>query len=212
MRTEHRIHRSKSNIHPSSSSSMYYSSYVRPYRDETIIPILCNSQRHQTATPVKMRILVKSPSSSVPTTRRIHSGRDHRYIRHPYHPILPPPPPTQQQQYHFVDPYRTMPSYSSGNLWQPVLSSSHRYPYSYHQFQMDNRSLSQRLWDIDSGDDEDEILENIRHIRGRGTPTIERLKDFRSNHFESNDNTILHIDDDDDDDEEDTYNKKLIFV
>ena len=86
----------------------------------------------------------------------------------------------------------TMPSYSSSNLWQPPVSpSSHRYPYSYRRFHMDNRSLSQRLWDIDSGDDEDEILENIRRGRSHVIPTTERLKDFHSNLIESNDQSYI---------------------
>ncbi len=76
--TDH-LQRSNSHMHPS-STSMYYSSDVRPYRDEMLIPILYSSDQHQTSAPVKMRILVKPPPSSVPTTRRIYSGTDHRYV------------------------------------------------------------------------------------------------------------------------------------
>jgi hypothetical protein len=199
---------------------MYYSSYVPPYRDETLIPILCSSQ-HQSSAPVKMRILVKSTSSSVPTTRRIHSGADHRYVQqYPYHPFPPPPPPPttpryyspsiHQQPYRFVDPYRPIPSYSGGNLWQSGLPASHRYPYLYRRFPVDNRSLSQRLWDIDSGDDQEEIEENIRHTQGRTTPTKERLKDFRSSHIDNDDHTTLNIYDGEK--EENSFNQKIVFI
>jgi len=198
---------------------MYYSSYVPSYRDETLIPILCSSQQHQTSTPVKMRIIAKSSSSSVPTTRRIYSGNDHRYIQqYPYRYISPPPPPAtpsyytpsiqKRQQHFFVDPYRTMPSYSGGNLWQSIFPVSHRYPY--RRFHVDNRSLSQRLWDIDSGDDQDEIEENILNTQNRITPTRERWKDdFHSSHIENNDRTILHTNNDEEDISD---NQKLIFV
>ena len=169
---------------------MYYASCVPPYHDETLIPILCSSQHHPTSTPVKMRILVKSPSSSVPTTRRIYSGADHRYIQQNSYSHFPPPPPPPsttplyyspsiRQQYPFADPYRTMPSYSGGNLWR-----TGRYPYPYRRIQTDQRSLSQRLWDIDSGDDQDEIEGHyIPRILDRLTPTKERLEDFRSSHL-----------------------------
>jgi hypothetical protein len=178
---------------------VYYSSYVSPYHDETLIPILCTSQHYQTSPPVKMRILVKSPSSSVPTTRRFYSGADHRYIRHPYHHILPPPPPSttplyypsplKQQQHHlFVNPYRSISPYSGGNKWSTVLRSSHHHPY--RRFRVDNRLLSERLWDIDSEDDQDEIEETIPNIHGGITPTRERLKDFRSSQIEHNDHNI----------------------
>ncbi len=164
---------------------MYYSAYPPTRRDETIIPILCTSERPRTSTPVQMRILVNSPSSSVPTTRRIHSGSDLRYVRPPYHRTYPPPPPPpttppyyspQPQQYLFVDPYRTMPSRIGGNTWQSVLlspgSTPQRYPYSsYRRVHTDQRSLSQRLWDIDSGDDdEDDNEEDIVKVVGRETP------------------------------------------
>jgi hypothetical protein len=200
---------------------MYYPSYVHPHRDETIIPILYSSQSHQT-TPVKMRILLKSPSLSVPRTRRIYSDNDHRYIQYPYHPIvsspLPPPPPTRsfytpviQQQYMIVDPYRTAPSYSGDTILRSDLPSSHHYPYSSHRFSTDSRLLSQRLWDIDSGDDEDEIEENFPHIRSQTTSIRERLKDFHSSHVDNEDHIILHIGDDEDEEEE-SYNKKLVYI
>jgi len=206
---------------------MYYSSNLPPYHDETLIPILCSSQKHQRSTPVKMRILVKSSSSSVPTTRRVYSGNDHRYIRqYPYHhisptPTPPPPPPPatplyyspsmqkQQRQHLFVDPYRTMPSHLGGNLWPSVSPVSHRYPYSYRRFRIENRSLSQRLWDIDSEDDQDEIEENILNTQGHITPAKQRLEDFRSSHIENNDHLLLNINDDD---EENSDNKKLVFI
>ncbi len=167
-----------------------------------------------------MRILVKSPSSSVPMTRRIYSGNDHRYVQQqPYHRTPPPPPPPatplyysplMQQQRLFADPYRTSLSYSGGNLWQSSLPSSHRYLYPYRRFHIDNRSLSQRLWDIDSDDDQDEIEEHIPHIQGHITPTKERLKDFRSSDIRNNDHKIIYIDNDDE--EEYSDNKKLIYV
>jgi len=200
---------------------MYYSSNIPPYHDETFIPILCSSQKPQRSTPVKMRILVKSSSSSVPTTRRVYSGNDHRYIQqYPYNHISSTPPPLpatplyysspmQQRQHVFVDPYRTIPSYSAGNLMQSVLPISRRYLYPYRRFHKDNRSLSQRLWDIDSEDDQDEIEENILNTQGHITPAKERLEDFRSSHVENNDNLLLNIIDDD---EENLDNKKLVFV
>ncbi len=168
-----------------------------------------------------MRILVNSPSSSVPTTRRIHSGSDLRYIRQPYQRYYPPPtiPPyysPQPQQYLFVDPYRTMPSRIGGNTWHSVLlqpgSTPHRYPSSsssYRRFHVDNRSLSQRLWDIDSGDDdEDEMEEDIIKVAGRVTPPPpQRAKE----HFNPEDHILLHIDDDDDE-EDDSYKKQYAHV
>jgi len=180
-----------------------------------------------------MRYLFNSPSSSVPTTRRIHSGNDLRYIRQPYHRIYPPPPPPpttipyyspQPQQYLFVDPYRTMPSRIGGNTWHSVLlqspaSTSHRYPYSYRQYHTDNRSLSQRLWDIDSGDDdEDEIEEDIVKVAGRVTPpppsssSKERFNNFHSNQLDNEDNILLHIDDDEEEEEDNVYKKQYAHV
>ncbi|CAF1130229.1 unnamed protein product [Rotaria sordida] len=201
-----------------SSSSMYYSSYPPPRRDETIIPILCNTERPRTSTPVQMRILVNSPSSSVPLTRRMHSGSDLRYVQHPYQHIYPPPttPPyysPQPQQYLFVDPYRTTRTRTGDNLWHSTLlqpgSTLQRYPYPYRRYHMDHRSLSQRLWDIDSGDDENEIEEDIIKIAGRVTPTKERLFDFRSNDFDNEHNILLHINDDN---EENLYGKQYADV
>ena len=171
-----------------------------------------------------MRILIKSPSFSIPRPQHIYSGNDHRYIRYPYHHIVssppPPPPPVtpsiysspMQQQYVFVDPYRTMPSYSGGNIWQSDLPLSQHYPSSYNRFPTDNRLLSQRLWDIDSGDDEDEIKASIPSTHSHITSTRERLKDFHSSHPDNDDRVILHIDDDDDDEEEESYNKKLVYI
>ncbi len=173
-----------------------------------------------------MRILVNSPSSSVPTTRRIHSGSDLRYIRQPYHHMYPPPPPTtppyyspQPQQYLLVDPYRTMPSSISGNTWHSVLlqpgsTTLQRYPYSHRRFHMDNRSLSQRLWDIDSGDDdEDEVEEDIVKVAGRVTPPKEHFNNFHSNHHDNENNILLHIDDDEEEEEEqDSYKKQYAHV
>ncbi|CAF1124641.1 unnamed protein product [Adineta steineri] len=218
------------------STSMYYSAYPPPRHDETIIPILCTSERPRTSTPVQMRLLVNSTPSSVPTTRRIHSGTDLRYVRHPYHHVYPPPPPPpstppyyspQPQQYLFVDPYRTMPSRIGGNTWHSVLlqprTPSHRQPSptssSYRRFHMDNRSLSQRLWDIDSGDDEDEVEEDIIKVAGSETPPIkEQLNDYHSNNFEHDDNILLHIDDDGDEEneeggeDEESYRKQYVHV
>ncbi|CAF0909025.1 unnamed protein product [Adineta ricciae] len=215
------------------SSSMYYSGYPPPRRDETIVPILCASDRPRTSTPVQMRFVVNSAPSSVPTTRRIYSGTDIRYIRHPYHHTYPspPPPPTtplyyspQPQQYLFIDPYRTMPSRIGSNPWHSVLlqprSASHRQTpstpsSSYRRFHMDNRSLSQRLWDIDSGDDENDGEEDIIKIAGRETPPKEQVTDMHHDHFETEDKILLHIDDDGDDDEDEhdeSYRKQYAQV
>lgn len=178
-----------------------------------------------------MRILVNSPSSSVPTTRRVNSGTDLRYIRHPYHRVYPPPPPPpttppyyspQPQQYLFVDPYRTTPSGIGGNTWHSVLlqpqsgPASNRHPYSYRRFHMDNRSLSQRLWDIDSGDDdEDDMEEDIVKVAGRVTPPKEHFNQYHSNPHDNEDNILLHIDDDEEDEEEEgnnSYKKQYAHV
>ena len=208
---------------------MYSSPYPPPRRDETIIPILCTSERPRTSTPVQMRILVNSPSSSVPTTRRIHSGSDLRYIRQPYQRYYPPPPPPttppyyspQPQQYLFVDPYRTMPSRMGGNTWHSVLlqpgSTPHRYPSSssssYRRFHVDNRSLSQRLWDIDSGDDdEDDMEEDIIKVAGRVTPPPTAVSSSVKQHYNPEDNILLHIDDDEEDEEDDSYKKQYAHV
>ena len=163
--------------------------YSSPYphqsrRDETIIPILCNADRPRTSTPVQMRLLINSPSSSVPMTRRIHSGSDLRYARPKMSPYYSPRTP---QQYLFVDPYRTTPSRLGGNTWHSVLLQpgpiSTRYPYIHRRFYPDQRTLSQRLWDIDSGDDDEEVEEDIIKV---------------AEHVPSNDeNILLHIDDDD---------------
>ncbi len=164
-----------------------------------------------------MRILVNSPSSSVPTTRRIHSGSDLRYIRQPpYQRVYPPYYSPQPQQYLYVDPYRTMPSNIGGNTWQSVLlppgSTPHRYPASsssYRRFHMDNRSLSQRLWDIDSGDDdEDEMEEDIIKVAGRVTPP---QPPTTREHYNPEDNILLHIDDDEEE-EDDSYKKQYAHV
>ena len=174
---------------------MYYSSYAPAYHDDTLIPILCSTEDNPASTPVKMRILVKSPSSSVPTTRRIYSGTDHRYIQHhPYQhfPSPPPPPPTSlyyppplHQNYRVANPYRTMPSsYSGGNPWQTGSPFSYRHPYSYRRFYADNRSLSERLWDIESDDDQDEIDRNIFVA----STNKGHVPDFRSNYMKNTGN------------------------
>lgn len=206
---------------------MTYSAYRSPHRDETIIPILCNSERTRTSTPVQMRSLVHSPSSSVPLTRRIYSGTDLRYAPYSYqqyYPPPPPPPPTtppyyspQPQQYLLIDPYRTIRSRPGDNTWHPVLLQSgynyNRYPHLYRQYHMNNRSLSQRLWDIDSGDDENEVEEDIVKVAGRVTPSKERTFNYHSSQFENANNVLLHIDDDVDDDElEDPYRKQYADV
>ncbi|CAF4431613.1 unnamed protein product, partial [Adineta steineri] len=72
---------------------MYYPQHIPSHHDETIIPILCSSQNPQT-TPVKMRIVLKSPSFSVPKAQRMYSGADHRYVQYPYQHRLSPPPHT----------------------------------------------------------------------------------------------------------------------
>ncbi|CAF0761127.1 unnamed protein product [Adineta steineri] len=219
------------NIHSSPSTSMYYPSH----HDETIIPILCSSQNPQT-TPVKMRIVLKSPSFSVPKAQRMYSGADHRYVQYPYQHRLSPPPHTSpllpprsssssqatpsyyssptQQHYVLVDPYRAIPSYSGNNMWQPGTPSlSHRYSYVHRRYPADNRSLSQRLWDIDSGDDEDEIEVNVHNSHSHATSMSEHLKDYRTGQSEHDDRIILHMDaDEEEEEEEESYNKKLVYV
>ncbi|CAF3094890.1 unnamed protein product [Rotaria socialis] len=194
-----------------SPSSMYYTGYPPPRRDESIIPILCNTERPRTSTPLQIRLLTKSSSSSAPLARRIHAGSDLRHVQRPYQRFYPPPPPPpttppyyspQPQQYLFVDPYRTMRSGTSSSLWQSLLlqpdSAYHRYPYSSRRHFMGHRSLSQRLWDIDSGDDENEVEEDIVKVAGRVTPNQQRPYDFRFNSYENENNLLLHIDDNDD--------------
>jgi hypothetical protein len=108
-----------------------------------------------------------------------------------------------------------MPSRIGGNTWHSVLlqpgSTPHRYPSSssYRRFHVDNRSLSQRLWDIDSGDDdEDEMEEDIIKVAGRVTPPPpQRAKE----HFNPEDHILLHIDDDDEE-EDDSYKKQYAHV
>ncbi|CAF4100487.1 unnamed protein product, partial [Rotaria magnacalcarata] len=197
-----------------SPSSMYYTGYPPPHRDESIIPILCNTEHPRTSTPLQIRLFTKSSSSSAPLARRIHSGSDIRHAQRPYQHFYPPPPPPpttppyyspQPQQYLFVDPYRTMRSGTSSSLWQSLLlqpdSASHRYPHSSRRHFMGHRSLSQRLWDIDSGDDENEAEEDIVKVAGRLTPNQQRSYDFRFNPYENENNLLLHIDDNDDEQE-----------
>ena len=221
MNSSHHYHHRNPQSDLRTSSSMYYSPYSHQRRDETIIPILCNTERPRTSTPVQMRLLVNSPSSSVPMARRIHSGSDLRYGRHPYHQPMYPPPPTSspyysprthQQQYLFVDPYRTTPSRLGGNTWHSVLLQPGPSSARYHRrFYADQRSLSQRLWDIDSGDDDDEGEEDIIKVAGRVTPVLSRPpNDYLQSsnphqHVETNGNILLHIDDDT---EEDSYGGK----
>lgn len=227
----------REHISQPNSTNRTPSSYISPHHDEAIIPILCNSQSSQSSTPVKMHVLIKSPSSSVPLTRRVYSNNDQRHIRHPYYHVLPPltPPitpiyysPRIQREPYSMNPYRTVLSCSDENTGQSVLSSPYRYPHLHRRSQLDNRSLSQRLWDIDSGDDNDDVdgddndnefHAHIRNIRGDLTPMKERLKDFHPSQIETNEPHMLHIDDDDDDDDDegdhrrDTfYKKNLAFV
>jgi hypothetical protein len=103
-----------------------------------------------------------------------------------------------------------MPSNIGGNTWHSVLlppgSTPHRYPTSsYRRFHMDNRSLSQRLWDIDSGDDdEDEMEEDIIKVAGRVTPPPPPVRE----HFNHEDNILLHIDDDEEEEDDGSSYKK----
>jgi hypothetical protein len=105
-----------------------------------------------------------------------------------------------------------MPSRIGGNTWQSVLlspgSTPQRYPYSsYRRVHTDQRSLSQRLWDIDSGDDdEDDNEEDIVKVVGRETPPKENVNHFRSNRVDNEEDILLHIDDDEE--EEDPYHRK----
>ena len=150
--------RSYSNVHPS-STSIYYSSCVPPYRDETFIPILCSAEEHSPSTPVKMRIMVKSPSSYVPTARRIYPGSDHRHVQqNPY----PYSPQIQHQPHFLTDPYRI----------------AHRYPYPYRRLYVDHRPLAQRLWDIDSESDQDESEERTYYRPDRISPTKQRFSRY----------------------------------
>ena len=118
-----------------------------------------------------------------------------------------------QQQYLFVDPYRTEPSRLGGNTWHSVLlqpgAAAHRYPYPPRRFHAEYRSLSQRLWDIDSGDDDDEAEEDIIKVTGRATPEKAHRTEFAPNRLDSDDQMLLHIDDDT---EEDSYGKQYAHV
>lgn len=165
--------------------------------------------------------------SSVPTTRRIYSGTDLRYgrpVRDQIYPAVPSPMPTlhppfyspqPHQQYLYVDPYRTVPSRLGGNTWHSVLLQSGtaagtaRPHFSHRRFYTDHRSLSQRLWDIDSGDDDDDAEEDIIKVAGRMTPEKPAVNTFHGNHLSDEDNILLHIDDDT---EDDSYEKKYVQV
>ena len=215
--------RSSTIVYPSSSSTNY-SSYVSSHNDETIIPILCSSQRSQTPTSVKRYIPLKLFSSSVPRSHRTYVNNDiHPYIHHPYHyirPLLETSPRTpsyytslKQKQHFFVDPYQTA---LNGHIWQSILPLSCRHSNSYHRFHTNQRSLSQLLWDVDSDnnndDSDDDSQNNNIHTRCRVTPTRERLKDFHTSDNEDDYDAIEHIDDHGDDDQENLYNKKPIWV
>ena len=100
-----------------------------------------------------MRIMLRSPSSCVPATHRISSGADHRFVQQNPYPYSPRP------SYCFTDPYRM----------------AHRYAYPYRRFHIDHRSLSQRLWDIDSGSEQEEIEERAYYRPNRISPTKQRL-------------------------------------
>lgn len=157
-----------------------------------------------------MRYLSKSSSSSVPLTRRMYSGTDLRNVQRPYNHIYPPPPPPpttppyyspQPQQYLLVDPYRTIRSNTGNNPWHSILLQpdygAHRYPYSSsRRHYMGHRSLSQRLWDIDSGDDENEAEEDIIKVAGRVTPNQRPPYDYHPDPYDHENNILLHIDDD----------------
>lgn len=110
-----------------------------------------------------------------------------------------------------------MRSGTSSSLWQSLLlqpdSASHRYPYpSRRHFMGHDCSLSQRLWDIDSGDDENEVEEDIVKVAGRVTPNQQGPFDFRFNHYENENNLLLHIDDNNDEQENSTYENQLTDV
>ena len=170
-----------------------------------------------------MRYFSNVAPSSVPTTRRIYSGTDVRFPRHQREQFYPPPPPPPttppyyspqlNQQYLFVDPYRTVPSRIGGNTWQSILLPSgtvaSRYPYPSRRIYADHRSLSQRLWDIDSGDDEEDHEEDIIKVAGRLTPEKGQSNTFPVTHPSHEDNILLHIDDDT---EDDSYGKQYVQV
>jgi hypothetical protein len=185
------IHRIHANI--PSSSSMYYSSYSAPYHDETIIPILCTSDQYRTSTPVKMRILVKrSTACDQSKMNPIHSNMYTQAIRRPYHHKLSSP----SSLYHsslkssphvYQDSYRLMPSY-----WR---TRGPRSSSLYHRKKMDDRLLSQRLWDIDSADeDNDTIL-----VNNDRTLLQQPLHDFHSNYLGQNEQILAYIDDENND-------------
>ena len=143
-----------------------------------------------------------SPSVSIP--RQLHLERSPP-------PIHPPPDydrcsaspsrvalydsPVRSPQHFYYDPVRAEPSY-----WRTMLSAPpHR---RYHQ---DSRLLSQRLWDIDSGDDEDESQATENAL----IPMRKPLYTIRANPLAHADQIMLHIDDTDD---EDSYRHQHILV
>jgi hypothetical protein len=100
-----------------------------------------------------------------------------------------------------------MPSYSGGNSWQSSLPFSHRYPYSYRRFYADNRSLSERLWDIESDDDQDEINGKFFNNQNHFTLTRGRLQDFRSSNAQN-----VGTEDEEEEEEELYNNQKPVFI
>ncbi|CAF0736422.1 unnamed protein product [Didymodactylos carnosus] len=116
-------------------------------------------------------------------------------------------PPSSHDKILYVDPYRTVPSRIGGNTWQSVLlnDSSHypKYDQILHQTENntdnlnmrqifsyggptdDGRSLSSRLWDIDSESNDDEelptCLENEKESWKDNSSKIDSLLDFDTN-------------------------------
>ena len=187
-----------------SSSSMYRPSYSPPHHDETIIPILCTSDRYHTAAPVRMRIRMKTSSPSVSIPRPLQVERS------PPPPMHPPPDyelcselptrlalydsPMRSPQHLYFDPARAEPSY-----WRTMLPTQF-----YRRSRKDGRLLSQRLWDIDSGDDEETSLATEKV----STPMQKPSYTIRANPLAHADQIMLHIDDSD----EDSYRQQHVHV
>ncbi|CAF1187514.1 unnamed protein product [Didymodactylos carnosus] len=113
-------------------------------------------------------------------------------------------PPSSHDRILYVDPYRTVPSKIGGNTWQPILLNDSHYPkYDQVVHRTDNgdlnvtqilnysiptdegRSLSSRLWDIDSesNDDDNEFmihLENEQKPLWNDNSKIDPLFDYET--------------------------------
>ena len=154
------------------------SSHSISRRDETIIPILCSSNRHQTTSPVKMRILLKRCSSSAPRVSCLYMRTDSGDLRRPYYCFLSSSTKNSSPWRSSDDSYQARPS-----CWQTILTRSS------DQMRKDYRLLSERLWEMDSDDDQSSQTSNI--------VTRSNLFRYYSNPIEYDDQSIRHIDEED---------------